>query len=435
MKSALFESINDRSNIANAYMKMIGESVDEDYLSHAFEGIRYPLTIIDDNGDDVVEDLYSIMQEYKDPQYYEKGYDDYYIALAFDQLKDDELYKKLIEEEPEYHLSEPAILRAGCTYDKNDVLNSIAQIGRELEKDFHKDDVEVMIPEWAAVYYENDDDSGLTEEDKKLADDYLNKITSQGYYLAYDGENMGFCPHPEFGLASDCVKYYLIKNGETFNESVSTDGGAWFDSTGTLVKDIPEECIKQCTQPGHDAYEDCKYWVKELGFADGLDIPLAKGYLKWTGGWEPDEIASFSPEETAIRLLWIVCGDLKEGMDLITIGDGGRFGEDYVGESVDRKTVRVILTAIDWPENSDTSGASLPQRDSMTIEVGTNEDINNIINGIYIDSFGVAPRSFRIAKKVDLGGSSKKKNEMVSQQELDKLKKKNPKLKDVSETR
>ena len=71
----------------------------------------------------------------------------------------------------------------------------------------------------------------------------------------------------------------------------------------------------------------------------------------------------------------------------------------------------------------------------MTIEVGANEDINNIINGIYIDSFGVAPRSFRIAKKVDLGGSSKKKNEMVSQQELDKLKKKNPKLKDVSETR
>ena len=525
MKSAIFESINDRSNIANAYMRMVNEANEKlqnryNDISALYEGNNYPLCIYGDDGDKVI-DLTEIEVNYKDPSYYEKGLDDYYIALAFDKYGLDELYKKLIEHDSNLYIPpERAVsLENGFINTIGDVEHAIEEIGREWEEDLHKDHVEVAIPEWAAVYFENADASGLTEEEKKVADDYVAEIESDGYDLVYDGENLGFCQNPEFGLADDCVKYYLIKkNGTTSEQNESVDSpkepnaksvynvlrgidvnlasiassmlsdgksfkdvitwladsvvsngttrgsdearaaikalrnefgnyfvdesveNGWFDSYGNMIKDLPPECIEDCTVPGRDAYESCKYWVNELGFTNGLDIPLAKGYLKWTGGWDDDEIASLSDEETAIKILWILANDAKEGMDVLSIGDGGRFddGSTAVTESRLRKR-KVVLTNIKWPD-----GVDLPARGSMVVEVGEGEGVEKAIGRYYTEINGVAPVKFHVARDIDLGfvevdddkkAKGGKKNEMVSQTDLDKLKKKNPKLKDISEER
>ena len=454
MKSAIFESINDRSNIANAYLKMVNEANEamEQKIAEVaslYEDKDYPICVYEygpDGRRDTVIDLFDVEQRYKDPSYYAKGYDDYYIALAFDMFGNDELYRKILEKDDGFYIPPERLssLQNGFLNTVDDLERTLEEIGRDADEEQHEDMIEVSIPEWAAVYFVNDDDSGLTPEDKKMADDYIKQIESQGYVLSYDGENLGFCRHPEFGLADNCIKFYLVKSSEQ-NESVEESANGWFDSYGNLVKDLPEECIKDCTVPGRDAYESCKYWVNELGFANGLDIPLAKGYLKWTGGWEDDEIASLDDEETAIKILWILANDAKEGLDILSIGDGGRFDDSSSTVTESRfHNHKVILTNIQWPNGAYDDGMNLPGRDSMTIEVGDNENIENIIRNVYIDSYGVAPVNFHIARNVDLGfvevGDGKKpkksrKNEMVSQSDIDKLKKKNPKLKDISEER
>lgn len=527
MKSAIFESINDRSNIANAYMRIVNEANEKfqsryNDVSALYEGNNYPLCIYDKDGDKVI-DLTEIEVNYKDPSYYEKGFDDYYIALAFDKYGLDELYKKLIEYDSNLYIPPERVvsLENGFLNTIGDVEHAIEEIGREWEENLHKDEVEVAIPEWAAVYFENADASGLTEEDKKLADDYFDKISSQGYELAYDGENLGFCAHPEFGLADNCVKYYLVKSSET-NESAiknnnitanslynllkpidkniasivsyafehgkslkeiiseisdmgisgtsdsssrtgkiikilcdtygndiiseSVDDG-WFNEKGNLIKKLPRVCIIECSKPGEDAYLKCFDWVNKLPyFVDSLDIPLAKGYLKSTGGWEDDEIASFNNEDTAIRILWLIANDIKEGIPYPSISDGS-FYKDIFSNTVTESRYhnhKVILTNIQWPDGAYDENMDIPGKDSMVIEVGEGENIRKVIDSVYIDSYGFAPVNFHIARNVDLGfvdvddskiRRKRAKNEMVSQSDLDKLKKKNPKLKDISEER
>lgn len=417
MKSALFESLNDRSNITNAYLKMVNESVEEDAST----------------------------------------------------------------------IEEP---------------------------------IEVAIPDWAVSYIEYADDSGLNDEDKKIVDEYIDGIAADGLRLSFDGEELGFVRQPEFGLASNCVKYYLVKDKPTSNESVEDDGTeedeidadyvagdvvdflhtkhpsaafigetrdsegniylrydfgrtdtaavasdlverfgdaigfgrgkkeyapeigfdviivhppktvgesaedaeadveedeGWFSPQGELIREIPQECVDACTKPGADAYDDCSYWVDELEFDKGLDIAQAKGFLKSTGGWDDKEIVAFDPKETAVRLLWIICGDLKDGSDLIYIGDA----EPFVEESVDAKKVKVIITGIVWPKGS----SGLPERDSITIELSDGDDIEERVGQELEAEHKVAPESFKVAKVVEMDGDDTT-NEIIDQKELDKLTKK-----------
>lgn len=316
MKSALFESLNDRSNITNAYIKMVNESVEEDAST----------------------------------------------------------------------IEEP---------------------------------IEVAIPDWAVSYIEYVDDSGLNDEDKKIVDEYIDGIAADGLHLSYDGEELGFVRHPEFGLASNCIKFYLMKDTPKSNESVEEDeideDEGWFSPQGELIKEIPQECVDACTKSGADAYDDCKFWVDELGFDKGLDIAQAKGFLKSTGGWEANEIAAFDPKETAIRLLWIICGDLKDGSDLIYIGDA----EPFVEESVDVKKVKVAITGIVWPKGSN----GLPERDSITIELSDGDDIEERVGQELEVKHKVAPESFKVAKVVEINADDFT-NEIIDQKELDKLTKK-----------
>lgn len=65
------------------------------------------------------------------------------------------------------------------------------------------------IPRWATCYIVNSDDSGLTPDDKKLVDDYVDRLLAKGLRLVcpIDGTENEFCAHPAFGLACETVDF------------------------------------------------------------------------------------------------------------------------------------------------------------------------------------------------------------------------------------
>jgi hypothetical protein len=87
-----------------------------------------------------------------------------------------------------------------------------------------------------------------------------------------------------------------------------------FDEYGNFSGTIPQECIKECTQPGQDASIPVSFWVRKLGFS--VPRQLAEKYLEEFGAW--DDLQTASDTKLAERVLWIACGDIDE--------DGGWFG-------------------------------------------------------------------------------------------------------------
>jgi hypothetical protein len=83
----------------------------------------------------------------------------------------------------------------------------------------------------------------------------------------------------------------------------------WFDESGVLLKQIPEEAVEDCSHQG-ECHDDCQFWVQKLNFEVPRD--LAVEYLKSTGGWELEELQEMDNEELAIRILWIACGNIQE---------------------------------------------------------------------------------------------------------------------------
>lgn len=65
------------------------------------------------------------------------------------------------------------------------------------------------VPQWATTYIVYGDDSGINEEDKKLVDDWIEKLNKHGLRLIcpVDGSESEFEPYPAFGLASSTVDY------------------------------------------------------------------------------------------------------------------------------------------------------------------------------------------------------------------------------------
>lgn len=64
----------------------------------------------------------------------------------------------------------------------------------------------VKIPSWAMCYLINGEDSALDAEDKKLVDDWVEKMREGGRIdICYskEGAEAYFCSHPAFGLPSD----------------------------------------------------------------------------------------------------------------------------------------------------------------------------------------------------------------------------------------
>ena len=95
--------------------------------------------------------------------------------------------------------------------------------------------------------------------------------------------------------------------------------GGWFDEKyGFLQKDIPEECVMDCSGPGRKD-DAVAYWVDELKFY--IPQPLiekAKNYLREFGAWEEEELDQWAETEDvehqlAQHILWCFCCDLREG--------------------------------------------------------------------------------------------------------------------------
>lgn len=73
----------------------------------------------------------------------------------------------------------------------------------------------VKIPSWALCYLINSDDSGLEPEDKKIVDDWIDKMREGGRIdvcCPKEGEEAYFCSHPAFGLPSDVEECDVVVN-------------------------------------------------------------------------------------------------------------------------------------------------------------------------------------------------------------------------------
>ena len=76
------------------------------------------------------------------------------------------------------------------------------------------------VPQWAVCYLVNADDSGLSPEDKKLVDDYVERLLKKKHLCLLgpiDGTESEFEPHPAFGLACGTVDFAAeeLRDGES----------------------------------------------------------------------------------------------------------------------------------------------------------------------------------------------------------------------------
>lgn len=70
------------------------------------------------------------------------------------------------------------------------------------------------IPQWAVCYIAYGDDSGLTEEDKKMVDTFLATLKKDGWTICeapIEGSENSFCRYPLFGLPCETVDYEIYK--------------------------------------------------------------------------------------------------------------------------------------------------------------------------------------------------------------------------------
>jgi len=81
----------------------------------------------------------------------------------------------------------------------------------------------------------------------------------------------------------------------------------WFYDNGELKKEIPQDCIDDCSAVG-DCSNAVAYWIKELEFK--VDRQTAINYLDEFGAWETLE--SDTDQEITERVLWVACGDISE---------------------------------------------------------------------------------------------------------------------------
>lgn len=76
------------------------------------------------------------------------------------------------------------------------------------------------VPRWATCYLYHGDDSGLDIEsgEKKLADDFLDRLHKEGLRIVcpIDGSDSEFEPHPAFGLACDTIDWIAEELPKTY---------------------------------------------------------------------------------------------------------------------------------------------------------------------------------------------------------------------------
>jgi len=65
------------------------------------------------------------------------------------------------------------------------------------------------VPNWAACWFANGDDSGLNDEDRARIAEYEKELTEEGLRLVapIEGTESEFEPYPAFGLACDTTDW------------------------------------------------------------------------------------------------------------------------------------------------------------------------------------------------------------------------------------
>ncbi len=81
----------------------------------------------------------------------------------------------------------------------------------------------------------------------------------------------------------------------------------WFNDR-VAIKDLPEDCVYDCSRPGMDASESVTYWVSKLNF-DG-PAWLIREHLQGYGAWDSQELCNH--KDNLCKLLWIWANDCKE---------------------------------------------------------------------------------------------------------------------------
>lgn len=122
------------------------------------------------------------------------------------------------------------------------------------------------------------------------------------------------------GGKSACQKYMKENPSDAWHlgVDVTAEELQWFDSDGWLMKEIPTDCIDECSQPG-DVTASVQKWVMRLGFDVSPCLNVARKYLQDFGAW--DDLVATDDEHPSIlagswelsqRLLWVACGNIAE---------------------------------------------------------------------------------------------------------------------------
>ena len=93
-------------------------------------------------------------------------------------------------------------------------------------------------------------------------------------------------------------------------DNMTANNQVWFTADGMILRNLPEECVEECSRPGESADEPVARWVRQLHF----DPPraLAIPWLEEFGAWEREELGGWSDTRVAETVLWIACGDIRE---------------------------------------------------------------------------------------------------------------------------
>lgn len=128
--------------------------------------------------------------------------------------------------------------------------------------------------------------------------------------IEINGQLKFFDVHFE-GNKSACEKF-IKTHGRNSNwhlgYDITADELNWFDQYGNLTREIPQECIADCSSSG-DVTESVKQWVLDLEFSV-TSLDQARKYLQEFGAWDDlDRQGSFALSQ---KVLWLACCEIKE---------------------------------------------------------------------------------------------------------------------------
>jgi len=104
------------------------------------------------------------------------------------------------------------------------------------------------VPRWATCYLYYGDDSGLDIEsgEKKLADDFFDRLYKEGLRLVcpIDGSDSEFEPHPAFGPACDTIDWIAEELPKTYEIELNETLFAKFRIEAGSRKEAAEKAIE-----------------------------------------------------------------------------------------------------------------------------------------------------------------------------------------------